>query len=77
MNIETIELPAHWASTLVNGDKSGLTGSEETELDNFLNSYPECANPSCCSEVATIGQFRFNGKTALICDLLEYEYSRD
>ena len=77
MNIETIDLPAHWASALINGDKSGLTTSEETELNNFLNSYPEYESPQCCSEVATIGEFRFNGKTALICDLLEYEYLRD
>lgn len=75
MNIETIDLPAHWASALINGDRSGLTSSEETELNNFLNCYPEYASPLCCSESLTIGQFRFNGKTALICDLLEFSYS--
>lgn len=30
------ELPAHWASALINGDRTGLDDKEERDLDRFL-----------------------------------------
>lgn len=36
-NINTYILPAHLACYLINNDPSGLTESEITEIDQFLN----------------------------------------
>ena len=32
---ESVELPAHWASALINDDRSGLSDKEEDELDDY------------------------------------------
>lgn len=51
MKMKTIEytLPAPWASYLINGDASGLTGSEEFQIDGFLAKHNLPA-PVGCSE---------------------------
>ena len=37
MEFMTYTLPAHWASALVNDDRSGLTDDDERELDSWLD----------------------------------------
>ena len=37
MELEYYELPAYWASALINGDESGLTEEDEKPFDNFVH----------------------------------------
>ncbi len=37
MKLEVYLLPAHWASTLINGDASGLDDAEETALNQLVD----------------------------------------
>ena len=62
------ELPAYWASYLINGDASGISGVEQYEADKFLaeHNLPE---PVSCSDETHIG--RFDG---LMCDMLVYSF---
>lgn len=68
-----IKLPTHWASALINGDRTGLTDDEELELDYYLNNNPEHNNPVGVSEESELGHFDFNGKT-LLTDLSTYKF---
>lgn len=36
VKFETITAPAHWASALINGDRSGLSEDESAMLDRWL-----------------------------------------
>ncbi len=37
---EDFILPAHWASSLINGDRSGLDDGDEAQLDAWLEAHP-------------------------------------
>jgi len=37
MHSDTVTMPAHWASAIVNGDYSGLTLEESFHLDSMLD----------------------------------------
>jgi hypothetical protein len=61
------ELPAYWASYLINGDESGIEGADQYEADKFLAERNLPAPVSC--EPAGIG--RWGGK---LCDLETYSF---
>ena len=46
-----LELPAYWASALINGDLSGLSGDEQEALDGYLGDNPELGFCLACSDV--------------------------
>jgi hypothetical protein len=66
-SVETYDLPAYWASYLINGDESGIEGKDQYEADKFL-AERNLPSPVSC-EPAGIG--RFNG---LMCDLETYSF---
>ena len=54
LKFETFELPAFWASALINDDYSGLEDSDRVELDQFVSwmkkEYGRCDAVSCADE---------------------------
>ncbi len=42
IRMEKFTLPAYWASTLINGDSSGLSDEEEREINEWLEDNPQC-----------------------------------
>ena len=54
LDLESFELPAHWASPLINGDISGLSIKECRQLDAFeakmVKKYGSCHAIDCSSE---------------------------
>lgn len=70
MDLETVTLPAYWASALVNNDWSGLTAADATELRAWLHANPDCGPMLACSDVPFVGAF-----SGLITDCLEYFYT--
>jgi hypothetical protein len=73
MKVEQIKLPAHWASALVNGDRSGMTDEDEAELDNYLAENPELHGIVSCKDDKELEQFHLGGKT-LLCEVATYTY---
>lgn len=61
-----IELPAYWASALVNGDYSGLDDDTLLDVHAWQRVNPN-VNVVSCSDNVYIG--RYDG---LICDMLTY-----
>lgn len=71
MKTDTYSLPAHWATALINADTSGLSDSEEQELNTWL----EDVKPGYCvgcNEEPYFGRFGGMG-----CDLLEYQFIKN
>lgn len=69
--IMKVDLPAAWASALINNDRTGLTRYPE-DLDEFecwAKENPHLLNPIDCSEHEFVG--RWDG---LLCDMLTYIY---
>lgn len=68
-DIDTVLLPAHWASALINADRSGLTPEDCAELDTWLAEHPNhgsalsCSDDTCC--------IRFNG---MVTDCLAFDF---
>lgn len=66
----TIDLPAYWASALINND---WTGIDDTDTGPELSAWLK-ANPSLCvegcSDVSYIGRYRGG-----LCDMLTYSYT--
>ena len=64
--MKIITAPAHWASALINNDRSGLDHRERLDISQWLrdNDNPRIAS---CSEESYIGQFE--GK---LCEILNY-----
>lgn len=69
MQIETLTLPAYWASALINGDYSGCTDSEEKEINDFLAANPHLGSCLDCSEETQLT--RYNG---MIAECLDYDF---
>lgn len=68
MTTDTINLPAYWASALINDDFSGCDDQEEQEIREWLKN-SEYGCPMYCGEESWFGQFNGIG-----CDLLEYTF---
>ena len=65
----TLQLPAHWASALVNGDYSGLTNAEEKEVGDFLAENPHLGHCLDCGDTTELGHYE-----GLLCDVLTYTF---
>lgn len=50
LEAHTFTAPAHWASALINGDRTGLDDDDEQALDDYLAEHPEHASPVDCGE---------------------------
>ena len=65
-----IDLPAYWASALIDNDWSGIEGTHiEVELRAWVNTNPSLSITGC-SDVTYIG--RYDG---ILCDILTYSYT--
>jgi hypothetical protein len=56
---QEVELPSHWASALINNDRSGLSDEEEAELDDHLRNTPHLG--TCLSVADAPFTRRFQG----------------
>lgn len=67
----SIDLPAHWASALMNDDKSALRNDyhDLAEFELWAVQNPTLRHPASCSDEQFIGRWR-----GLICMLLTYTY---
>jgi hypothetical protein len=68
MKIQTVEidLPANWASALINGDYSGLSDQDEIECNTWQKDNPHLSVINCADH-SEIGLF-----DGLLCDVLKY-----
>ena len=69
MKIETVEMPEHWASALVNHDFSGCPFDDAYRITVFKLDNPQFGPCLMCSENSFIG--RYEGK---LCTMLEYSF---
>lgn len=70
----TATLPSHWASALINGDRSGLTEEDEAELDLVLELNPEWHMPVGCEDAGFCWRHDASAYGVLACDCCEYTY---
>ena len=70
---DTIDMPAHWASYLINGDASGLDDAEQAACDAYTREhvYAHAWSIVGCSDESHFGRF-----AGLGTDLLTYELLR-
>jgi hypothetical protein len=67
----TYELPSHWASALINDDRTGLSDQDERELDEWLG----MAKRGHCVGCSDDPQFkRSNDAGTLACEVLEFTF---
>jgi hypothetical protein len=66
----TVDLPAYWASALVNNDWSGVEG---TSTETKCRAWSE-ANPLLCIEGCNNESF-ISRYDDLLCDMLTYSYT--
>jgi hypothetical protein len=69
MNIKTIDLPAYWASALINNDYTGLDNDTLAECIAWQRDNPKVRILMCNNE-SYIG--RYDG---VMCDILTYSYT--
>lgn len=72
----TAVLPSHWASALINGDRTGLTDEDEAVLDRVLELNPEWSLPVSCEDA---GFWIFHDAApygVLACDCQTYTFLR-
>jgi len=67
---QDVELPAHWTSALINGDRSGLSDGEEAELDAYIGALPYLGGCLSCTDYPELTQF--NG---LLTECLTYTFT--
>jgi hypothetical protein len=60
----TFTAPAHWASALINGDRTGLSEDDEQALDDYLAQHPQHASPAGCGDTFFS---RFDGLLTEVC----------
>lgn len=65
MITETHTLPAYWASTLVNGDWSGLSDTETGEIRDWLNEHPHLGD---CLTVSDEYSYHYWGERMMCAD---------
>lgn len=70
LHAETFTAPAHWASALINGDRTGLSEDAEQELDDYLAEHPEHASPVTC------GDTFFSRFAGLLTEVCTFTYLR-
>lgn len=75
--VETYTMPAHWASALINNDKSGLSEADLNEFEAFIDMHRELQNPISCSEEPTLERFTFYPGKTLLTECLVYSFLRD
>lgn len=75
--VETHTMPAHWASALINCDKSGLSKAELNDFEAFFDMHRELQNPASCSEEPTLGRFTFYPGKTLLTECLVYTFLKD
>lgn len=71
---ETLWLPAHWASALINGDYTGLSDSEEEELKAWLKANPGYGDPVSVSDYPEFKTKHDASDFVLPTDCLEFTY---
>ena len=78
MQIENFELPAFWASALVNGDTSGLTDTDEQALNAFtefmIAEYGSCWALDCSEEPSFMRWHDAARFGVLACDVLTFSF---
>ena len=78
LDLESFELPAHWASALINADVTGLDPRDQWQLDQFTNwmikKYGSC-HAVDCSEESNFKRWHEAARFgALACDVLEFTF---
>ena len=66
---ETVTLPAHWTSALINGDYSGCDKQETQNINAWLRDNPHYAECLTCSEYPELRQF-----DGLLTECLDYTF---
>jgi hypothetical protein len=69
MNIKTLDLPACWASALVNNDFKYCGEREGLEALEWLEANPNAVIHDCSDE-SYIGRYE-----GIMCDMLTYSYT--
>jgi hypothetical protein len=70
MKTQTFSLPAHWASYLINGDASGYTDEELSEIDEWMTT----TAPGYCLDVGDV-EFAWSGDDGWLgADRAEYTF---
>ena len=77
MKTETHTMPAHWASALINNDKSGFSEADFNEFEAFVDMHRKLQNPVCCSEETTLERFTFYPGKTILCECLVYTFLKD
>lgn len=72
LKTETLTLPAHWASALINSDESGMTDEESTELAEWVADRPELGECLSCSDYPEF--MTRNDAGTLADDCLEFTF---
>lgn len=71
--LKRFELPAYWASYLINGDDSGISAEDKEQCDQFLKS--EELESWTCADCSQESHFAHsNDATNLGGDVLEYTF---
>ena len=78
LDLESFELPAHWASALINADVTGLDPRDQWQLDQFTNwmikKYGSC-HAVDCSEESNFKRWHEAARFgALACDVLKFTF---
>lgn len=73
---ETYTLPAHWASTLINGDDSGNEPEDDAQIEAWLSAHPHLGGCLTCSDDE--GEFRHRHDASFVgvlaCTCLEFTF---
>jgi len=77
-DLESFELPAHWASSLINGNMSGLSVRNRRQLDDFesmmLKEYGSCQIVNCSDEPYFLRYHDAYMFGVLACDVLKMTF---
>lgn len=78
MKIEHYDLPAHWASYLINDDCSGMDDADIAAVDGwFASTFGECASAWCVdADLDNTGFTRWHDASefALACDACKFTF---
>ena len=68
LKLETVILPAHWASALINSDCTGLEDEEEAELDAWVADNPHLG------QALDVGEPYLGWYEGKIAEVAEYKF---
>lgn len=75
---EDYTLPAHWASALINGDRSGLDDADEADLEAWLATHPDLGDcPTCTDEEEFRTSHDATGVGVLACNCLTFTFPKN